>query len=41
MIYPTRYAAKKAALGHEIVVKVEGGYVIMSALNYNIWKKQK
>ena len=40
-IYKSRYYAKKAARGDEVVVKVDGGYKIMSASNYNIWKKQK
>ena len=37
-LYKSRYYAKKAALGHEVVVKVEGGYKIMDAINYIQWK---
>lgn len=40
-IYETRYKAKKAATGDDVVVKVEGGYTVMSASDYQIWKKQK
>ena len=40
-IYVTRYQAKKAALSHEVVVKVDGGYTIMSAYDYQIWRKQR
>ena len=40
-LYKSRYYAKKEARKDEVVVKVDGGYKIMSASNYNIWKKQK
>lgn len=40
-LYTSRYYAKKEARGHEVVVKVEGGYAIMTASNYNVWRKQK
>lgn len=40
-IYKNRYQSKKYANGNEVVVKVEGGYVIMDAASYNVWKKQK
>lgn len=40
-LYSTRYYAKKVASGNDIVVKVDGGYTIMSPHDYNIWKKQK
>lgn len=40
-IYPTRYQARKHASGDEVVVKVCGGYAIMSASDYNVWRKQK
>ena len=40
-IYKTRYQAKKAARGGEMVVKVCGGYAVMTAEQYHIWKKQK
>lgn len=31
----------KAKHGGEVVVKVCGGYSIMTATNYQVWKKQK
>ena len=40
-LYTSRYYAKKAAKGDEVVVKVCGGYTIMTASQYNVWKKQK
>lgn len=40
-IYPSRYLAKKAAWGDEVVVKVDGGYAIMSATEYRVWRNQK
>lgn len=40
-IYETRYKARKEARGGEVVVKVCGGYAIMSAQDYNVWRKQK
>lgn len=40
-IYETRYKAKKAATGDDVVVKVEGGYTVMSASDYQVWKRQK
>ena len=40
-LYTSRYYAKKAASGDEVVVKVEGGYTVMTADYYNTWKKQK
>ena len=40
-LYTSRYYAKKAALGGEVVVKVCGGYTIMTASQYNISKNQK
>lgn len=41
MLYPTRYQARKAATGSEVVVKVCGGWMVMDAGEYNIWRKQK
>ena len=41
MIYRTRYLAKLEAASDEVVVKVEGGYMIMSMHEYRIWKCQK
>lgn len=46
-IYKTRYLACKERKnnpfynGSEIIVKVGGGYTIMDADKYRIWKKQK
>ena len=41
-LFRTRYYAKKYAKGNEVVVKVDGGYTVMSAdYYYGIWKKQK
>lgn len=40
-LYTSRYYARKAATGDQVVVKVDGGYKIMSASNYNIWRKQR
>lgn len=40
-IYITRYYAKKAALGSEVVVHVCGGYTIMAPQDYRVWQKQK
>ena len=41
MLYLTRYQARKVATGSEVIVKVYGGYMIMDAGEYNIWRKQK
>lgn len=40
-IYKTRYAARKAATGAEKVVKVDGGYAVMTASEYRVWRMQK
>ena len=46
-IFKNRYQAEKARKtepdfnGAEVVVKVEGGYVLMDAADYLVWKKQK
>lgn len=40
-IYRTRYLARLEAMSYEVVVKVEGGYMIMSAWEYKMWKNQK
>lgn len=40
-LYTTRYYARKACPGGCVVVKVDGGYMIMTASNYNIWRKQR
>ena len=39
--YNTRYAARKAASGGDVVVKVCGGYAVMTASDYNTWRRQK
>lgn len=38
-LYKSRYYAQKAALEDQVIVKVYGGYKIMNALDYIIWKK--
>ena len=40
-IYPTRYQAKKNATSEEKVVKVDGGYTVMTYDEYRIFKGQK
>lgn len=41
-IYKTRHQAEKVRKkGEERVIKVDGGYTIMSYENYEIWRKQK
>ena len=40
-LYTSRYFAQKAASGADVVVKVDGGYKIMTASEYNTWRKQK
>ena len=41
-IYSTRYQAEKnRRKGEEVIVKVEGGYRVMSYRDYQIWKGQK
>ncbi len=45
--YPNRYQAQKAkkknpyARGSDVIVKVSGGYTIMTTTEYLYWKKQK
>jgi hypothetical protein len=40
--YKTKYRAyKERRKGEEIVVKVFGGYAVMTYAEYNVWKKQK
>lgn len=42
IIYETRYKAEKARKkGEEVVVKVCGGYAVMTYEEYRVWKKQK
>lgn len=40
-LYVSRYYARKAASGADVVIKVDGGYKIMTAADYHAWKKQK
>lgn len=40
-IYKNRYQARKNANYGDVVVKVEGGYTVMDARDYRIWKAQK
>lgn len=41
-IYKNRYQAEKVRKkGEEVVVKVCGGYAVMTYRDYAIWKKQK
>lgn len=40
-LYKSRYYAKKAASEGDVVVKVEGGYRVMWANEYEVWKNQK
>lgn len=40
-IYKTRYAAHKVATSEEKTVKVNGGYAVMTAEEYRIWRLQK
>ena len=40
-IYATRYAAYKAKTSDEKIIKVCGGYAVMTADQYRIWKNQK
>ena len=40
-LYSSRYYACKVATADEVVVKVCGGYKIMSAADYNVWRNQR
>lgn len=40
-LYKSRYYAKKAAYGDEVVVYVEGGYKVMKVTDWIVWKKQR
>lgn len=40
-LYSSRYYARKAATGAKVIVKVCGGYTIMTAADYNIWRNQR
>lgn len=39
-LYTSSYYARKAATGAAVVVKVCGGYTIMTAADYNTWRNQ-
>ena len=41
IIYKNRYQAEKHKRGDERVVKVSGGYAVMSCDYYRTWKAQK
>ena len=41
MLYKTRYQAQKAKKADEKVIKVDGGYMVMTQADYQIWRKQK
>lgn len=41
MIYRTRYLAQRVARSDEKVIKVEGGYMIISYHDWKVWKRQK
>lgn len=41
-IYKNRYQASKAKTDkNSVIVKVTGGYTIMTADEYSVWRKQK
>lgn len=40
-LYTSRYYARKAATGADVVVKVCGGYTIITAADYNVWRNQR
>jgi len=40
-IYKNRYRANKDRHSNEKIVRVDGGYTIMSVDQYHIWKAQK
>ena len=40
-LFASRYLAKKAAYGDEVVVKVSGGWRIMNVRDYQVWAAQK
>jgi hypothetical protein len=40
-IYATRYRANKHARYGDVIVRIGGGYMIMSASDYRIWRKQR
>ena len=40
-IYKTRYQANKDKQSDQKIIKVDGGYMLISIANYNVWKNQK
>lgn len=40
-IYKNRYQARKHAKYGDMVVKVEGGYILMDTREYYIWKAER
>ena len=40
-LYTSRRRAAEFARGGDVIVHVEGGYRIMDAGEYNIWRKQR
>lgn len=41
-IYKNRYRANKAKTDkNDVVVKITGGYKVMTASEYQVWRKQK
>ena len=41
-IFKNRYQAEKIRKkGEEVIVKVFGGYTIMTYFNYHVWRAQK
>ena len=41
-IYKNRYQASKAKTDiNDVIVKVTGGYTIMTASKYQVWRKQR
>lgn len=41
IIYKTRYQAEKHKTQNDKVIKVDGGYAVMSPSQYRLWKLQK
>ena len=41
IFFDSRKQAKEAARSDEKIVKVDGGYMVMTYSEYNVWKNQK
>lgn len=39
--FPTKYQAYKARCGDEVVVRCDGGYLLLSAADYRVWRSQR